>query len=117
MLFWEVKMSDCIFCKIVSGEIPTELVYENTHVVAFRDLNPQAPHHYLIIPRQHVDSIRELEDQAVMGSIMNGARELAQQEGIKEYRLVINAGEGAGQTVFHLHMHLMGGRGFSWPPG
>ena len=110
-------MGDCIFCKIVSGEIPTELVFENSHVVAFRDLHPQAPQHFLVIPREHVDSVRELEDSEIMGYIMMGARELASREGIKDYRLVVNAGESAGQTVFHLHMHLLGGRDFTWPPG
>ena len=96
-------MDDCLFCKIVEGEIPADIVYENDTVVAFRDINPQAPTHILIIPREHISTINDL----------------AAAEGLtdKGYRVVMNCGEGAGQSVFHIHLHLLGGRGFDWPPG
>lgn len=112
---------DCPFCRIASGEIPAEVVLETPDVVAFRDINPQAPVHILIIPREHIPSVSRMEEgQAeVMGRLFLAARNLAREEGVEEsgYRMVVNAGSGAGQTVFHIHMHLLGGREMGWPPG
>jgi histidine triad (HIT) family protein len=114
-------MHDCIFCKIVAGEIPAEKVYVNDHVVAFRDLNPQAPTHILVIPRQHIATLNDLlpADQAVMGQMFAAARDIAAEEGLAEagYRTVVNCNEAGGQTVFHIHLHLLGGRMMHWPPG
>lgn len=113
--------TDCLFCKIAEGEIPAELVYDTPEVVAFRDIHPQAPTHILIIPREHVSSVSEAEGShaPVLGRLFLAAKELAAEEGIQEggYRMVVNAGADAGQTVFHIHMHLLGGRGMGWPPG
>ena len=114
-------MSDCIFCKIAAGEIPADLVYEDDQVVGFRDLNPQAPTHVLLIPRRHIASLNELqpEDEAIIGRLYSAAAKVAAQEGFAEtgYRTVINCNEDGGQTVFHVHLHLLGGRRMSWPPG
>ena len=112
---------DCLFCKIVAGEIPAELVYESDTAVAFRDINPQAPTHVLVIPRKHIATINDIgdEDHATIGSLYAAAKEIAAQEGIAEdgYRAVMNCNEGAGQTVFHIHLHVIGGRQMGWPPG
>ena len=114
-------MSDCLFCKIRDGEIPGEKVYENDDVMAFRDVSPQAPTHILIIPNKHIPTINDLEDEDadVLGKMMLAAQDIAVYEGIAEdgYRLVLNCNEGAGQTVFHIHMHLLGCRALTWPPG
>lgn len=114
-------MDDCLFCKIVAGDIPADIVYQDDTVVAFRDINPQAPTHILIIPREHISTINEIEaeQEATAGRLFTAAREIAAQEGLsdKGYRVVMNCGEGAGQSVFHIHLHLLGGRGFDWPPG
>ena len=114
-------MSDCIFCKIASGEIPADLIYEDDLVVGFRDLNPQAPTHVLLIPRKHIASLNDLqpEDEAIVGRLYTAAAKVAAQEGIAEqgYRTLINCNDDGGQTVFHLHLHLLGGRRMSWPPG
>ena len=114
-------MSECLFCKIATGEIPANVIDQDDSTVAFRDINPQAPAHILIIPRKHIESVSELkdEDAALVGRLICRARDLARQEKIEQpgYRLVLNAGPGAGQTVFHLHLHLLGGREFKWPPG
>ena len=111
----------CVFCKIVSGEIPADIVHGDDDCIAFRDLNPQAPVHILIIPRRHIESVDKMEDSEfpVLGKMANVARDLAREEGIDQpgYRLVLNCNEGAGQTVFHVHLHLLGGREFGWPPG
>jgi len=111
----------CLFCRISAGEIPAQLLYETPDVVAFRDISPEAPTHILIIPRKHIPSVSELEvgDARVMGELFLAAQELARKEGIEEsgYRMVMNAGADAGQAVFHIHMHLLGGRGMRWPPG
>ncbi|MCA9041338.1 MAG: histidine triad nucleotide-binding protein [Planctomycetaceae bacterium] len=109
-----------IFKKIIDGEIPADIVYEDDHSLAFRDVNPQAPTHILIIPRKEIASIDDLtpEDEQLMGHLFVVAQKLAQQENLTDgYRTIINCGEGAGQTVFHLHVHLMGGRNLTWPPG
>ena len=112
---------DCLFCKIVAGEIPVEFVYESDTVVAFRDINPQAPTHILVIPRKHIATINDLtpEDEELVGGLYTAAREIAEAEGIAEdgYRTVMNCNEGAGQSVFHIHLHVLGGRLMNWPPG
>lgn len=114
-------MSECIFCKIAKGGIAAEIVYEDEEVVAFRDLNPQAPTHILLIPRKHIPTTNDLteEDGGLMGKLLLAARDIARQEGIAEagYRTVLNCNAAAGQTVFHIHLHLLGGRPMGWPPG
>jgi len=114
-------MTDCLFCKIRDGDIPAEVVYENDDILAFRDVNPQAPTHVLIVPRKHISTINDLEDEdsGVMGQMVLAAQDIAGYEGIAEegYRLVVNCNAKAGQTVFHIHMHLLGGRNMTWPPG
>ena len=109
----------CLFCRIVRGEIPAKLVAENAHCVAFRDINPQAPTHVLIIPREHVASLNEAKDAAMIGELALMAAQIARSEGIADggYRTVFNTNADAGQTVFHLHLHLLGGRTMKWPPG
>lgn len=113
-------MTDCIFCKIAAGEIPATIVHEDDDVVAFRDLNPQAPVHVLIIPRRHVPSLDEATEnhRDLLGRLFLAAKELAAKEKIAGgYRLVNNCGASAGQSVFHIHVHLLGGRAMGWPPG
>lgn len=112
---------DCLFCKIIAGEIPSTKVYEDDLVFAFRDIEPQAPTHILIIPKQHISSVNEVNDEncAVVGHIFKVAAEIAKSEGIAEdgYRIVTNIGENGGQTVNHMHYHMLGGRSLQWPPG
>jgi histidine triad (HIT) family protein len=110
---------DCLFCRIVRGEIPAKIVAETEHCVAFRDIDPKAPVHVLVIPREHVPSLGETTDAALVGRLALLAAEIATREGIAEggYRTVINTNADAGQTVFHLHLHLLGGRRMGWPPG
>ena len=112
---------DCLFCKFIAGEIETDVVFETDEVFAFRDINPQAPTHILIIPRKHFATVNELSeaDAETVGKLYLVAKELAREEGFSEegYRLVMNCNAAAGQTVFHLHLHLLGGREFTWPPG
>ena len=112
---------DCLFCKILSGDIPADIVFESEMAVAFRDINPQAPTHVLIIPRKHVSTINDLEesDKDLVGELFLTAKSIAADEGLAEpgYRVVMNCNEGAGQSVFHIHLHLLGGRGLGWPPG
>jgi histidine triad (HIT) family protein len=116
-----VTQPDCIFCKIVRKEIPSNLVYQDADVTAFRDLNPQAPVHVLIVPNAHVDNTEALspEHDAATGAVIRAAREVARLENVAErgYRLVVNTGRDANNTVAHLHVHLLGGRQFDWPPG
>jgi histidine triad (HIT) family protein len=111
----------CLFCKIAKKEIPAEIVFENERILAFRDINPQAPVHILIIPKRHIPGLNDItqSDSVLLGEMANIARELAKKENIDEagYRLVVNCGPNAGQAVAHLHFHLLGGRVFSWPPG
>jgi histidine triad (HIT) family protein len=112
-------MSDCLFCKIASGEIPADKVYEDDLVVAFRDISPQAPVHCLVIPKKHLDGPAAVTeaDEALAGHLIRVAGEVAGKEGVEDYRLVFNNGAGAGQTVFHIHLHVLGGRSMQWPPG
>ncbi|HRI44902.1 MAG TPA: histidine triad nucleotide-binding protein [Fimbriimonadaceae bacterium] len=107
-----------LFSRIIAREIPADIVYEDEHVVAFRDIDPKAPVHILIVPRQEIAGVAELPDSGDHQHLLNAARRIAEQEGLVDgYRLVINQGPGAGQTVDHLHMHLLGGRPLGWPPG
>lgn len=114
-------MTDTIFTKIINREIPAKIVYETESVLAFRDINPQAPTHILIIPKKAIRDVSaaEPEDKALLGELLLAAADIATKEGLKEdgYRLVINNGVNAGQSVFHLHVHLLSGRSFAWPPG
>lgn len=114
-------MDLCIFCRIVEKKIPAQVEYENQEVIAFRDINPQAPHHLLIIPKRHIPTIADItrDDLPLVGEMVAVANHLATELGLKEsgYRLVINCGESSGQAIFHLHLHLLGGRKMSWPPG
>lgn len=113
--------SSCLFCRIASREVTAEIVRESDRIVAFRDVNPQAPTHILLIPKEHVESVAELGDEHgnVLADIAHAATQLARAEGIDGtgWRLVTNVGAGAGQSVFHLHVHLLGGRPMGWPPG
>ena len=113
-------MNDCLFCRIIRGEIPSKKIYEDEHTFAFEDINPQAPTHVLIIPKEHVGGLKEasLEQAEIVGRCHLTAANIARQRGIEEgYRTVLNVGPGAGQSVFHLHVHLLGGRSLHWPPG
>lgn len=109
----------CLFCRIVRREIPSTLVHEDEHTVAFRDIDPKAPTHILVIPRTHVASLDEATDAEMLGRLMLVAKALAASEGLVPdgYRTVVNTGANAGQTVFHIHLHLLGGRRLGWPPG
>lgn len=113
--------SQCLFCRIVAGEIPSTRVYEDEQVIAFRDISPAAPQHILLIPRRHIQSVAalEAEDAALMGHLMLQARHIAEQEGFADsgFRSVLNTGDEGGQTVGHLHLHLLAGRQMHWPPG
>ena len=109
----------CLFCRIIRGEIPAKIVAENAHCIAFRDISAQAPTHVVIVPREHVASLAEATDPAMIGELALMAAEIARREGIaaRGYRTVFNTNADAGQTVFHLHLHLLGGRVMGWPPG
>ena len=109
----------CLFCRIVRGEIPAKIVHETEHTLAFADINPQAPLHVLVIPREHVASLAEAKDPALVGRLALAAAEIARREGVEAsgYRAVINTNADAGQTVFHIHLHLLAGRRLGWPPG
>ena len=114
-------MNECLFCKMVSGVIPCDKVYENKNVLAFRDIDPKAPTHILIIPKKHITTLNEINenDQDLLGELLLTAKNIAKDEGIDTsgYRTVFNCNSDGGQTVFHIHMHLLGGRPMSWPPG
>ncbi|MGD8570696.1 MAG: histidine triad nucleotide-binding protein [Gammaproteobacteria bacterium] len=113
-------MSETLFSKIIDREIPADIVYEDDVCLAFKDINPQAPMHVLIIPKKHIPKLADAEDgdQAILGYLLMKASEVAAQQGYGDaFRLVVNNGEEAGQSVFHLHVHILGGRPFSWPPG
>jgi histidine triad (HIT) family protein len=112
---------DCLFCKIISGKLPAKIIYRDDWVMAFDDVNPQAPHHKLIVPLKHIATLNDLheEDNELIGQMTQAAKKLAKELNISEegYRVVMNCNAGAGQTVFHIHMHLLGGRRLGWPPG
>lgn len=114
-------MSDCLFCRIAAKEIKSDLVAERDDLAAFRDINPQAPTHVLVIPKKHIETLNVLEpgDEPLVGRMLALAREIAKKEGIAEsgWRAVFNVNRGAGQTVFHIHLHVLGGRPMEWPPG
>lgn len=114
-------MSDCLFCRIIAGEIPGAFVHQDERLVAFKDINPQAPMHVLIVPRRHISTLNDLsaEDDVLVGEMTRLAATLARQHGHADhgYRTVFNCNKGAGQTVFHIHMHVLGGRSLGWPPG
>jgi len=111
----------CLFCSVVEKKIPADVVYEDEHTLAFRDIRPVAPHHVLVIPKKHINAVHDLTeaDVGTIGQVMLAARKVAHQLGLEEggYRLVINDGDDAGQTVHHIHVHVLGGRALSWPPG
>ena len=122
MVFPQMKRSDiCVFCRIAEGTVPARIVYEDSEVIAFQDRHPQAPHHILVIPRQHITKLHEITESEVplIGKLLMVARDVAESLGLNEngYRIVINNGAGAGQSVFHLHVHLLAGRPMHWPPG
>jgi len=112
---------DCLFCRVANGELPTEVVYENDDILAFRDINPQAPTHVLVIPKRHIDSINHAtpDDAELLGRMVLAAKDVAAQEGLHDagYRLVFNINNHGGQTVYHIHLHVLGGRQMTWPPG
>jgi len=114
-------MEDCLFCRMAAGEIKPDIVHEDDDLIAFRDINPQAPVHILIVPRRHIATTNDLAstDAELVGRLIMVAKDIAKAEGVDEsgYRLVLNCNEGAGQSVFHLHMHLLAGRRLGWPPG
>lgn len=111
----------CLFCRIVAGEIPADIVHQDERCVAFRDINPQAPVHVLVIPREHIDSLDDAsqKDEALLGHLLRVAARVANEQDLSEsgYRTVINTGAGVGQSVFHVHVHVLGGRAMTWPPG
>ena len=114
-------MNDCLFCRIINRQIPGSIVYEDDRVLAFNDINPQAPTHVLLIPKRHIPSLNDLtpDDDAIVGELARRAGAIAKERGIADagYRTVFNTNRDAGQTVFHIHLHLLGGRPMTWPPG
>ncbi len=110
-------MSDCLFCRIIAGEIPGQPVLEGERYYAFRDINPQAPTHVLVVSKTHTPTLADTFDGAVLVDVLGGVRDVAKALGLADFRTVINNGPGSGQTVFHLHAHLLAGRPLSWPPG
>jgi histidine triad (HIT) family protein len=111
----------CLFCRILAGDIPADIVYESDTAIAFRDINPQAPTHVLVIPREHISTINDIhpDHETIIGSLYTAAREIAAAERFADegYRTVMNCNEGAGQSVFHIHLHVLAGRPLTWPPG
>ena len=111
----------CLFCRIIDGEIPAELVHQDRQAIVIRDINPQAPAHLLVIPKEHLESLDDIgrQDEALLGHLLRLGSRMANEQGLNEtgYRTVINTGAGAGQSVFHLHVHVLGGRPMNWPPG
>ena len=110
---------DCLFCKIIAGDIPGDIVLITDDVVAFRDVNPVAPTHVLVVPRDHAANAAETAaaDPTLVGALVGAAAEVASREGLEDYRMVFNTGAGVGQSVFHTHLHVLGGRSMTWPPG
>jgi histidine triad (HIT) family protein len=114
-------MADCLFCKIIERKIPSTIVYEDARVLAFDDIAPQAPTHVLIVPKRHIATLNDIgvEDEQIVGELVRRAAAIAKEKGFSDtgYRTLFNTNRGAGQTVFHIHLHLLGGRPFGWPPG
>lgn len=112
---------ECLFCKIVNGDIPSDIIYEDEQIIGFKDVNPQAPQHVLFVPRKHIATVNDLEpsDNALIGALFQAAKKFAADTGVAEegYRLTMNCNAGAGQTVFHIHLHMLAGRKMGWPPG
>jgi len=112
---------DCLFCKIINGDIPADIIYQDDDVIGFNDINPQAPTHVLFIPKQHISTVNDMADNdaALVGKLFLAAKQVAKDKGFADngYRLVMNCNEGAGQTVFHIHLHMLAGCGLTWPPG
>ena len=121
VILLKVDIQDCIFCKIISGEVPANIVLENDSILAFEDIEPQAPVHILIIPKKHITSINDIKfkDRDICGDMLLAAKQIAKISNINNsgYRTIFNTNEDGGQTVFHIHMHLLGGRKMKWPPG
>lgn len=117
----EIKMPDDLFLKIINREIPADIIYETDEILAFRDISPQAPVHVLLIPKEHIATMNDLQDQhqALIGKLFLAATEIARKEGLADdgYRVVMNCNQAGGQAVYHIHLHLLGGRQMSWPPG
>ena len=110
--------SDCIFCKIAKKELPTKIVFESNDFIAFNDINPVSPTHILVIPKTHIKNLMETDDKDLLGKLLLTAKEIAKQQNLNEgFRIVINTGDNGGQTVYHLHLHVLGGRFHKWPPG
>lgn len=113
--------SECLFCKIAAGQIPAEKLYEDEHAIAFKDINPQAPVHFLVIPKKHIPTLLDINnaDHALLGHLVNVANQVAEEQGISQegFRAVVNVKSQGGQTVYHLHLHVLGGRFLKWPPG
>ena len=114
-------MSDCLFCRIIAHEIPATIVYEDDRILAFNDINPQGPTHVLVVPKRHIASLNDLEaaDDQIVGEVVRRAAAIAKERGVSAngFRVVFNTNRDAGQTVFHIHLHLIGGRSLAWPPG
>jgi len=111
-------VDDCLFCRIVAGKIPATVVYEDDDVMAINDVFPRAPFHVLVVPRKHVERLSDLEDEPLGGRLLQAVRKVARRGGVGDnFRLVVNNGDSAGQNVLHLHLHVLGGRDFAWPPG
>ncbi len=114
-------MSDCLFCKIIQRKIPSTIVYEDDRIIGFNDIAPQAPTHVLVVPKRHIPTLNDVgvEDEQLVGELVRRAAAIARERGFSEtgYRTLFNTNRGAGQTVFHIHLHLLGGRPFGWPPG
>jgi histidine triad (HIT) family protein len=114
-------VADCLFCKIAAGQIPATIVFQDDHIAAFKDITPRAPTHVLVVPRRHIASLNELGpgDDALVGEMVRAAASIAKEQGLADrgYRTVFNCNADAGQTVFHIHLHLLGGRTMAWPPG
>jgi len=117
----EGNMTDCLFCRLAAREIPTEIVFESDNIFAFKDIDPKAPYHVLIIPKKHIPTLNDIgeEEKKIMGELLLAAKQIASHLGIDEtgYRTIINCNADGGQEVFHLHLHLLGGRKMAWPPG
>lgn len=109
--------NNCIFCKIINGDFNTNFVYENEKLVAFNDINPQAPVHILFVPQKHIESLNELNDTMLVKEIYDAIKTVAKEKGISDYRVVLNTGKEAGQEVMHIHFHMLSGRKLNWPPG
>ena len=112
-------MSDCLFCKIIAGDIPADKIYEDDDVLSFHDIGAQAPHHFLVIPKKHISTLNDVDDAALVGKLTLTASQIAKDFGFAEngYRVVMNCNEQGGQAVYHIHLHCLGGRQLTWPPG